>query len=208
MPDMENSKKAGTHTNLPLERNGSKAHNIAMREIIKDWGSIPESPPGCQSISYSRWSRFSASTGSSTPTEEMKASTLWAPRGTTPDFNPPVLERTYLGVENLDPALGQGPQQRGRAGQRRKFGSDSSWMTESSRGSSRSTSEAIAFKREMVKPASTTSLLTESIKPSPLGARRSASAIEILTKGMKNQRLSASMLPSAFDSDSEEEEGD
>ncbi|KAJ4322273.1 hypothetical protein N0V94_002503 [Neodidymelliopsis sp. IMI 364377] len=60
-----------------------------MREIIRPWAEMPSTPPSCKTVSFSSWSRFTAS-GTSTPTGELKASKLCANYGTSPAYNPPA----------------------------------------------------------------------------------------------------------------------
>jgi hypothetical protein len=85
-----------------LGRNASS--NASLRELLAYSGAetrLP--PPGCQAVMSSGWSRFS-SRSSSKSSEYMKASVLWAPRGTTPDYSPPVAEWfDYMGIDKTDP---------------------------------------------------------------------------------------------------------
>ncbi|KAF2875965.1 hypothetical protein BDV95DRAFT_603347 [Massariosphaeria phaeospora] len=199
----------------PPRKTCSQAHNAAMRELMRPWGSLPPTPPGSRAVSFSSWSRFSASTTSSKSSEEMTAATIWGIKGTTPDYNPPPTEWCYLGAEQpLVPGKPQDRptrQQRQQQQQHRRQQSSGSWATASS--VSVSGTAPIVFRKEEVRGAKTSSLLTESLKSG--GPCEAQSAAGVLGKqlgvgagagGMA--RLSASMLPSAFDSDSEDEEDD
>ncbi|ORX97814.1 hypothetical protein BCR34DRAFT_593390 [Clohesyomyces aquaticus] len=162
-----------------LRRNAS--YNTAMRQSIASWnswsGDLPPPPPGCKAILSSRWRRFS-SRRSSLSSEDMKASVLWAPRGTTPQYSPPISEWfDFMGIDKTEPVLIE------------------------------SDLEPISFKKEEVKVEVKASLLTESLRLAfGAGLQRQERPIEVLCKGMGKGKLSPSMLPSAWDSDDEDED--
>ncbi|KAF2247359.1 hypothetical protein BU26DRAFT_597243 [Trematosphaeria pertusa] len=191
------------------KRTTSAAHNVAMRAIIKPWGGLSYTPPGCQAVSYSSWTRFSASGTGSKSSEDLKASVLWAAQGTTPDYDPPLLERTYLGV---DQPLVCGKPNRDRDEERRfhrrNQASTSSWSTASSEYGSQAASEPIIFRKEAVKGSTTSSLLTSSFKstPPPVRIPEQPKVTMEMAKEHGLDELSTSQLPSATDSDDEEED--
>ncbi|KAF2469150.1 uncharacterized protein BDR25DRAFT_315605 [Lindgomyces ingoldianus] len=191
----------------------SPGHNAAMRALIAPWARTRPPPPGCQAVMASSWSRFSPGDSRSKPVDEMKTSVLWAPRGTTPGYNPPIAEWfDYLGVEKPDQVpCGRPDNQRNcrRSPRRSRSNSRSSWSTESSVSSLGLEPEPIAFKKVAVKVAARASLLTESFKSTPAagaGLQRSVSPAVVLRGGFREETLSASMLPLAFDPDSDEDE--
>lgn len=134
--------------------------------------------------------------------------------GTTPDFNPPLHERTYLGVNQPKPVKCGKPQReqrdrRERHPYRRKPSTlRSSWSTDSSDADGEKCNvNAILFKKQPVKSISTNSLLSEGIKlQSRSASQESTNSIQMFPKTLGKEKLSASMLPSAFDSDSEDED--
>jgi hypothetical protein len=189
------------------KRQVSTEHNVAMRRIIKSWASLSDSPPGCQSVMYSSWSRFSSNDVSTKSIDEMKASVLWSANAIIPDYNPPILERTNLMVDR--PELVKCGKPRNDLCAARRYVSSklrSSWSTTSS-DSEAEKSEGVTFKRQPIRSASTASLLSASFKSKsiPTVYQQRMTPAQILAKE-KGQILSASMLPSAFDSESEDEE--
>ncbi|KAF2791309.1 hypothetical protein K505DRAFT_326978 [Melanomma pulvis-pyrius CBS 109.77] len=189
------------------KRKTSSAHNAAMREIIKSWASVPSTPPECQTISSS-WSKFSSSSVNSKSKEDLLASVLWVSNGTSPDYSPPPSEWTYLGVEQPVAARNPIPNRNRRPARlRRQPASTSSWSTASSVADGEMGSEPITFRKVAVRGVSTSSLLTESLRRAPgAGLQNPTTPLEVLAKEMKTTALSASMLPSAFDSDTEDED--
>ncbi|PSN65188.1 hypothetical protein BS50DRAFT_53149 [Corynespora cassiicola Philippines] len=194
-----------THT-----RKTSKEHNMAMREIIRPWASLSSTPPGCRTVSFSSWSRFSSSTDSSKSSDEMKASVLWTAKGTTPEFNPPIHEWAYLGPDQPSPSTSQpaARQVRARLAAPKPKGSSSSWYTETTGSVQEAEPEPITFKKETVKRVETSSLLTALHKSGPSAEAKKESPRTILARAMGVQELSSTMLTSAFDTDSEDEEED
>ncbi|KAF2110922.1 hypothetical protein BDV96DRAFT_650528 [Lophiotrema nucula] len=184
----------------------SPEHNAAMRRMIRPWAGTTPSPPGCRSIMSSSWSKFSTSMESTKSRDEMKASIILRAKGTTPDFCPPPSEWAYLGTSHREP-VPIGKSKVARDATRSKTSSASSWATESTLVGS-ANAESITFRKQMVRGTSTTSLLTASLKsrPGPGGQQPRMSAKEMLAQEMGLMKLSSSMLTSAFDSDSEEED--
>jgi hypothetical protein len=196
-------------------RKSSVEHNLAMRQIIKPWGGLSESPPGCQSVMYSSWSRFTASEHSTKSSQEMKASVLWAGSGTSPDFNPPINERVHLGVDHAKAIQPGSPEQEKQKlpqrprYQRRPFIrtqsrlSTCSWSCDASHPRT----DSMTFAKQPVKSASTNSLLTMKInekKKQESEAQEQNNPIGVLSRISDTANLSSSMLPSAWESDSED----
>ena len=185
------------------KRKISKEQNAAMREIIKPWAYLPSIPPGCRAVSYSSWTKFSPSSDHTKSKADLSASVLCNSSGTSSDYNPPLFERTYLGVDQ--PEIAGNPELKPRDIHRRRPNSGSSRPTASS--CPVTGSEAITFRKVSVRTVSTSSLLTESLRSTPgAGLQRRDSGFGVIARELKARRLSASMLPSAFDSDSEDDE--
>jgi hypothetical protein len=195
----------------------SLKHNAALRDLIQPWcgDGITEFPPQCQSVMYSHWSNFTAKPGDSKSSDDLKASVLLAPKGTISNFHPPREERIYLG--SAPPYQGptsepgtksDGPMPCGvycLGHWRGKSSADNSWSTVSSGAQSDpSPKDDALFKRTVIKSTSTTSLLTRAIRISE--GVETANPAGILGETLGEGVLTADMLPSAFDSDSEDED--
>lgn len=212
-PDMsanESSSRISTRPALP-ERKSSKL----MHDIIPPWAEMPATPPSCRPVSFSRWSRFTTSEAS-TPTGELKASKLCTNRGTSPTYNPPANEWTYLGAEQQ---LRCGKPEAQRSRNRRQqsaqqYSQQSSETcpslssTASTTTSSSSQTEPMEFRRRDVQRASTSSQLTESFKASPikggLEQRRPQGMLGLMAR-LGLDAADCEELPSAFDSEDEDE---
>ncbi|KAF2265482.1 hypothetical protein CC78DRAFT_543231 [Lojkania enalia] len=188
-------------------RKTSAEHNAAMREIIKPWAGLSPSPVGCRLISSPHWSRFSSSTTDTKSPEEMTASVLWSPKATTPEFSPPPAEWTYLGAHQPKP-MQTADNPNAYRNLYRQQGSQGSWATQSPETCSKNHTELITFKREAVKGVATASLLTASFTAQPGAGIQRSSSVGLLSRDLGKSRLSTSMLPSAFESDSEYEDDD
>ncbi|KAF3038616.1 hypothetical protein E8E12_002074 [Didymella heteroderae] len=206
----EGRSRISTRPALP-ERKSSRA----MHNIIPPWVEMPATPPSCRTVSYSRWSRFTAS-GSSTPSGELKASKLCTNRGTSPTYNPPANEWTYLGAEQ---ALRCGKPEAQRSRHRRQQSANqysqqsagtcpSLSSTATSTASTSSQTEPMDFRRRDVQRASTSSQLTRSFKASPvkggLDQRQPQGMLGMMAKLGLNAE-DCEELPSAFDSEDEDE---
>ncbi|KAJ4351953.1 uncharacterized protein N0V89_007298 [Didymosphaeria variabile] len=213
-----------------MRRSSSAEHNALMRQIMAPWGSLSSTPPGCRAVSYSSWRRFSAtSSNQSKSRNEMTASALLEVNGLAPEFDPPVLERCNLSIaeevlcgnptaEQL-PELpqvrynvrGQRYHPRFQRTQSSRTSSTGSWTTLTSDGiSPPGAPKPIAFKKQMVRPTRTSSLLTMGFKGSPKTSQRTEPPREALVKIGKEfgiESLSIDDLPEdAFESDSENED--
>ncbi|KAF1978921.1 hypothetical protein BU23DRAFT_595434 [Bimuria novae-zelandiae CBS 107.79] len=215
---------------LPMHhRQSSQAHSAQMRQEIAPWGTLFPTPAGCRAVSYSSWHRFSTASTNSKSSEKLRASVLLEEHGTTPDFDPPLLERCDLRV--AEEVVRSNPNtartlQRSSSGlyiaYRRKYpciqhaqstrtSSTSSWTTATSEGNPQpGTSEPITFEKRMVRPASTSSLLTASFKEpvsKPKPAVTPKVALENIKKEFGMKDLSVEDLPEdAFETDSEDED--
>ncbi|KAF2439861.1 hypothetical protein P171DRAFT_435716 [Karstenula rhodostoma CBS 690.94] len=210
-----------------MRRTSSAEHNALMRQIMAPWGSLSSTPPACRAVSYSSWRHFSAtSSNQSKSRDEMTASALLGANGLAPEFDPPVLERCNLriaeevlcGNPTAEPQELPQLRQRNRnpryyprfqRTQSRRTSSTSSWSTFASEGSYQpGASEPITFEKQMVRPASTSSLLTMSFKGSPKASRCTEPPKVVLDKIGKEfgiESLSIDDLPEdAFESDSED----
>ncbi|KAF2748429.1 hypothetical protein M011DRAFT_457748 [Sporormia fimetaria CBS 119925] len=185
------------------QRKTSEARNATLRELMRGWGPLPESPPQCRSIIDCNWPKWSPSPRKALSKEDRKASVLCEGRGAIRDFNPPLLERTYLGVDQ-SPASDNERKPR-RAHDRKKSSLRNSWSTVSSNADAQELSGGISFVKTTVKATVTSSLLTQSFRSaSEKRPNQSAGALGFFAKlGME---MNADELPSAFDSDSEDEE--
>ncbi|KAJ8106780.1 hypothetical protein OPT61_g9317 [Boeremia exigua] len=212
-PDERTSTKL-SRPPLP-QRNSSKS----MREIIPPWAEMPATPPSCRTISFSRWSRFTTSE-STTPTGELKASKLCLNRGTSPSYNPPTNEWTYLGTEQ---PLRCGKPETQRSRHRRQhstqqssqqssgtcpsLSSTASTTTTTTTTSSSSATDPMDFRRRHVQRASTSSQLTESFKASPTkGGRNQPPGMLGLMARLGLDAAYGDELPSAFDSEDEDDD--
>lgn len=213
-----------------MRRTNSAEHNLHMRQIMEPWGTLSSTPPACRAVSYSSWRHFSAtSSNQSKSRDEMTASNLLGANALAPEFNPPVLERCDLSVTEEvpcgNPTAAAAPEmlplrQRTRypryhpRHQRnqpsRTSSRTSSWSTLASEGSYRAgASDPITFSKQMVRPASTSSLLTMSFKESPKASRCAEPpkvALDKIGKEFGIEKLSIDDLPEdAFETDSEDE---
>ncbi|KZM25766.1 uncharacterized protein EKO05_0002605 [Ascochyta rabiei] len=183
--------------------------SIAMREVIAPWAEMPATPPSCRTVSFSRWSRFTTS-GCSTPTGELKASKLCANYGTSPAYNPPAKEWTYLGAEQPlrcgKPEAHRSRHHRQQNSQQSSGTCPSLSSTASTTVSSSSQTEPMDFRRRDFKRASTSSQLTESFKPSSAkgGQEQPPGMLGLIAK-LGLDALDCQELPSAFDSEDEDD---
>jgi len=148
----------------------STAYNAAMRQIIRPWAYLASTPPGCRAVSFSSWTRFSPSTRRK-PNIDLKASVLCAATGTTPGYDPPLLECAHLGVDQFGKSEPARSEERGRL---RSESNSASLRTTARSGSrvasvaacsSMASAEPITFRKIEVKASRspTNSLLTERI---------------------------------------------
>jgi hypothetical protein len=213
-----------------IRRTFSADHNAHMRQIMAPWGSLSSTPPGCRAVSYSSWRRFSAtSSNQSKSRDEMTAMALLDANGLAPEFDPPMLERCNLAIAEEvlcgnptvePPELPMLRQRnkiprycpRSRRTQSSRTSSAGSWSTPTSEDSSQpGASKPITFRKQMVRPASTSSLLTMNFKGSPPKSPRCTespqAALAKIGKDFGIEGLCIDDLPEdAFESDSEDED--
>ncbi|KAJ4985608.1 hypothetical protein SVAN01_08883 [Stagonosporopsis vannaccii] len=181
---------------------------------IEAWEPMPETPPSCRTVSFSRWSRFTTS-ATSTPTGELKASKLCLNRGTSPTYNPPANEWTYLGTELQcgKPEAQRSRHRRQHSAQQYSQQSAGTCPSLSSTASTTTTSstsatEPMDFRRRSVQRASTSSQLTQSFKASPIkGGREQPAGMLGLMARLGLDAAEGDELPSAFDSEDEDDGG-
>jgi hypothetical protein len=215
-----------------MRRTFSAEHNAHMRQIMAPWASLSPTPPGCRAVSHSSWRRFSATpSNQSKSRDEMKASALLEANGLAPQFDPPMLERCNLAI--VEEVLCGNPTaeppelpmlrqhnrypryysrfQRTRSSRTSSAGSCSTLISED--GSQSGASAPLTFRKQMVRPASTSSLLTMSFKGSPPNSSRRTespqAAFAKIGKEFGIEGLCIDDLPEdAFESDSEDEDDD
>ncbi|KAH6639168.1 hypothetical protein C7974DRAFT_127036 [Boeremia exigua] len=194
----------------PPTRNSSKM----TRDIIPPWAEMPATPPNCRTVSFSRWSRFTTS-ASSTPTGELKASKLCLNRGTSPSYNPPANEWTYLGAEQPlrcgKPEAQRNRHRRQHSTQQNSQQSSGTCPSLSSTASTTTSTSSSAtapmeFRRRSVQRASTSSQLTESFKASPAKGRDHTPGMLGLMARLGLDAAEIDELPSAFDSDDDDDD--
>jgi hypothetical protein len=142
-----------------------------------------------------------------TPTGELKASDLYRDRGMRSTYNPPTSEFCYLGVDQPkpDPRYNARPVQDLR---KRKRGSSTSLATVSEQGDEdarpKPTTSPTLFTRQVLKRVNTSSELTRSFEIVSIKEEKNPT----LAEKFAFEGLNCEDLPSAFDSDDEEEDYD
>ncbi|KAF2124367.1 hypothetical protein P153DRAFT_251415, partial [Dothidotthia symphoricarpi CBS 119687] len=191
-------------------RNTSAEHSAAMRDIIRSWCPPIVTPPSCRAVSFSSWSRFTTSPSKITPVGELKASIVCKASGTSPGYDPPEAEKTYLGA---DQPVNWQEMAKPRVGNQKKQ-SPKSGATGSTMDSVEEKIEPVRFEKQLPKRANTNSQLTDSLKASPprntelplaKGAQHRSSQRMTLAQRLGLDGMKCDELPSAFDSDSEDE---
>lgn len=159
-----------------------------------------EYSPGHRAVSFSSWTRYSTSPITA-PSGQLKASVLCKASGTSPSYDPPVSEWAFLGA-------GQPITMTGKPEVREKW---SDWRQRRSPGGSplstkvgEEGSEGIDFRKRPIKRVSIESQLTRSIKT---GSETDFETEKATMAAKKNrlEGLTCDDLPSAFDSDSEDD---
>lgn len=183
-------------------RKSSTDSNAVLRELLRPWGTLSSTPPGCRTVSFSSWTRFTASTTTTAPPGELKASILCKDSGLATSYDPPVSEWTYLGA--AQPIFPGKPENVRRRRQKRQR-SSASWTTVSSTSDGGAPMEPAKFQKRELKRVNTNSQLTCSLNTSPVPEKQ-PSQMERMMKRLGMEGMNCEELPSAFDSDSEEEE--
>ncbi|CAE7030550.1 hypothetical protein CFE70_004216 [Pyrenophora teres f. teres 0-1] len=189
---------------VPDARSTSTASSDYLRRCLDSWAGPIYTPPGCRTVSLCSWAGFTAVPAPTSANGMLKASDLWKDCGTTPDYNPPASERCYLGV--TQPRQDSKYEQMLRAKQRRyrQRSSATSWATVSEQGEDGAkpepTSAPLEFRKQAPKRVSTTSQLTTCLEKRTMKEEKKTFA-EVMGLGA----MTCSDLPSAFDSDDEED---
>lgn len=185
------------------ERNSStdttaSAH-IFLRPCCYDLGTSPSQ----RAVSFSSWTHYK-NERVLTPAGTLKASLLCEARGLSSSYDPPAHEWIFLGADQPQPATAPWVDRNIRQ-RKKKFESSStlSSMTLASDGD-----DAALFAKRRVTRVSTSSQLTTSIKGSSswLGSIQK-SGMAAADKRLGLEGMTCEDLPSAFDSDDEDEEG-
>lgn len=192
----------GTKTRSIYARSPSSTSNATLRELMQSWAGPSSTPPGCRTVSFSKWTRFTTSVADTLPAGKLKASILCKDRGTSASYDPPADEWTYLGVDQPANPAGSARMQR-----RKQQWQDNSatWSRPSGTDAVSSPTMALQFGRQQLKWANITSQLTALMKASyseDSRANAQGSSIRILRLAFEG--ITCEDLPSAFDSDSEE----
>ncbi|OAK94283.1 hypothetical protein IQ06DRAFT_234587 [Phaeosphaeriaceae sp. SRC1lsM3a] len=180
----------------PFERSAPR------RIFLKPSTSDIVTSPSHRRISSSSWLRFSNSPVA-TPSGQLKASLLCKGSGTSPSFNPPASEWVYLGAGQPIFFGKPEPQANWHEWKCRKYPQKTSRSPSPSSLSSEVVADKFTFQKQPVKRLSNESQLSNSIRmasPSDEGAATGA----MKKHGLAG--LTCEDLPSAFDSDDEEDE--
>lgn len=175
-----------------------------LRQCLASWAPPISTPPGCRTVSLCNWAGFTAVPAQNLATGELKASDLCKDYGTTPDYNPPASERCYLGVDQ--PISNFQYEHVSRAGQRRRQqrSAATSWGTVSEQGEDGAkpapASDAIQFCKQTPKCVDTKSQLTACLK-----MKAAKEEMKTFAEMMRSRAMTCEGLPSAFDSDEEDE---
>lgn len=203
--DRESARSADTH-NAKAEpmlhsRMTLTSRQKALRDSLGTLEALSYVTPGCRTVSFSSWGRFTALPTEVTPSGQLKASDICNDRGMTPSFDPPVSERCYLGADqppldprhtNALPALDN---------HRRYTGSATSWETGIEKGEEGNRSQPLRFSKQPPKRTNTNSQITRSFEMSQFEESKSKTLVETL--GLVG--VTCQELPSAFDSDEEDD---
>ncbi|KAF1916433.1 hypothetical protein BDU57DRAFT_516559 [Ampelomyces quisqualis] len=154
--------------------------------------------PERHAVRFSHWTRFSASPAK--PKGQLKASLLCKETGTRSSYNPPASEWVYLGSDQAAVQEQTEIRMAWREWKRQNGPGESSRSSSSS--SLAMANERIAFGKQPVKRPSIQSQLTKSLLTAALGNQDMATA---RTNRYGLGGLRSEDLPSAFDSDDEDD---
>ncbi|KAH7092397.1 hypothetical protein FB567DRAFT_517132 [Paraphoma chrysanthemicola] len=185
------SLRSGKH-----ERSTSAESMSSIRSFLRPWCPDITTPPSSRAVSFSSWTRFKA-TADTTPPGELKASVLCEASGTTPSYDPPASEWTFLGANQPVYEFQPGA----KKSEHRRQKSSKSWTTASSTNGD---TQAITFEKQPIKRVSTPSQLTALLKSSSPVGNQGAATATMNRFGLGGIRCED--LPSAFESDEEEDE--
>jgi hypothetical protein len=186
-----------------LGRKPPSSSNTYLRELLGPAMNLSAMPPSCRTIGSSQWGGFTTAPEKVTPAGELKASNLLIDRGITSTYNPPADEWCYLGADQPKP-IPQHIPSRVQDHRKRKRGPDMSWATVSEQDEGarpKPTTTPIQFFKQVPRRVNTVSELTASFETKSSNEEKKATLAEkFALKG-----LNCGDLPSAFDSDDEEE---
>lgn len=180
----------------PFERSAPR------RFFLKPSTSDIDTSPSHRRISSSSWLRFSTSPVA-TPSGQLKASLLCKGSGTSPSYDPPVSEWVYLGAGQLIFLGKPEPRAKWHEWKRQKCPQNLSRLPSPSSLSSEVVAEEFTFQKQPVKRLSNDSQLSKSMRMASFSDEGAT------TSAMKKYGLAGLTcedLPSAFDSDDEEDE--
>lgn len=180
-------------------RTSSVSSNATLRELLRRTISDTPTPPGCRTISFSHWTRFSTSSDC-TPPGELKASSLCNASGLASCYDPPASEWAYLGADQ--PVVLANKVRRKKVNRSSSACSTNSSLSTASSYSCDSIPEAISFQKKAVSPVNTASALTLSLRMSGMNQMVPQQPIKKMSY-LRN--LNFENLPSAFDSDSDDD---
>jgi hypothetical protein len=183
----------------PCKRKTSAEHDAFMRRLLRGWCEPSTTLPASRTVSFSSWTRVATPTAA-TPFGELKASVICKGSGTMLSYDPPASEWTYLGAEQ---PLNCGKPAGWTGNHRRQKGSGN-FVSASSTSSGSELTEPITFRKQQPKRVCTESQLTGSIKSSI--NQCSQKEMATLADRVELDSMTCEDLPSAFDSDSEDDE--
>jgi hypothetical protein len=190
----QRSASTAPHSSVTLTEDES----TAPRHIYLRTSALhAENSPSHRAVSFSSWTRYSRSAVHRPSYGQLKASVLCKASGTSPSYDPPIGEWTFLG-------FGQHINMTAKAEMRERW---SDWRQRRSPGDSpRSVSptkiaqQGIDFHRQQIMHLSVESQLTRDI------IRCSEMQVMVTTaKKYGFEEMTCGDLPSAFDSDSEDD---
>ncbi|KAH7406370.1 hypothetical protein DE146DRAFT_607524 [Phaeosphaeria sp. MPI-PUGE-AT-0046c] len=180
----------------PFERSAPR------RIFLKPSTPDIDTSPSHRRISSSSWLNFNTSPVSM-PSGQLKASLLCKGSGTSPSYDPPASEWVYLGAEQPVCVGKPGLRTDWHEWKRQKGPTTSSRSASPSLRSSEVFVEEFAFQKQPVKRLSNESQLSHWIK---MASFSNQGVMMSATKKYGLAGLTCEDLPSAFDSDDEEEE--
>jgi hypothetical protein len=181
-------------------RTSSVSSNATLRELFRRQISDSPTPPGCRTISFSHWTRFSTSSDCAPP-GELKASSLCKASGLASCYDPPASEWTYLGADQ--PVVLANKVRRKKVNRSSSACSTNSSLSTASSDSSDSIPEAISFQKKALTPVNTASALTQSLQ---MSANIQMLPQQQVKKTSYLKNMNYANLPSAFDSDSDDDD--
>ncbi|KAG9193055.1 hypothetical protein G6011_03090 [Alternaria panax] len=190
---------------LLFARNPCTSSNAFLRELLGPTISLSTMPPSCRTISSSHWCAFTTAPEQITPAGELKASNLLRDGDMASTYNPPADEWCYLGANQPD-LIPQHMSSRVQDHGKRQRGVEMSWATVSEQDESarpKPTTTPIQFSKQAPTRVNTSSELTASFDTKSNEKKRTTLAERFAFEGLNCQEL-----PSAFESDDEEEHDD